>query len=176
MLMDAQLKSIRRAREEKQHAKAAKSDDARVPVELWDARVRVPDYVADYNGPLPGLPKPEALQRLRRFFHMDYLRRLREDAAHYMHRTYSDPAPEDGLGMVGRIWAHLGGQASGDARSGAARHRAWYDLQKCDKSMGTIVAYSKDGLLDQLRRKVTFLNKEFLTELLGRGICIDIEH
>ena len=150
LLMDAQLKSTRRAREEKQHAKAAKADDARIPVELWDARVRVPDYATDYNGPLPDLPKPEALRRLRRFFHREYLRRLREDAAHYMHHTYSVPTPKNSLGAAGRIWAHLGRQASGGTRGGAAKRCAWYDLKKLKGDYPTEVLRDQEAICELL--------------------------
>ena len=84
MLIDAQLMSIRRAKEAKEHAKVVKADDAVVPENLWDDRVKVPSH---YRKPPPDISKSEALGRLRRLCHKLYLRRLRRDALNHLRDT-----------------------------------------------------------------------------------------
>ena len=42
--MDSQLHSLRRVKEEKEFAKAVKSDDAEVPIYLWNERVDIPTF------------------------------------------------------------------------------------------------------------------------------------
>jgi hypothetical protein len=42
ILGDAQLESLRRIKDAKDFAKAVKADDAKIPVHLWNDRVKAP--------------------------------------------------------------------------------------------------------------------------------------
>ena len=75
--IDSQLHSLRRIVEEKRYAKAAKADDAEVPVYLWNQRID-----------LPPEKKDRILDLFREWGHRMFVRALRRDASQFMAREH----------------------------------------------------------------------------------------
>ena len=74
--MDSQLHSLRRIKDEKQYAKAVKSDDAEVPVYLWNERVDIPGFTP--------AKRDKVLEKLRKIGHRLFLRALRRDCHSFL--------------------------------------------------------------------------------------------
>ena len=81
LVHDSLLDSLQRIREEKAHAKAVKSDDARVPVELWNAEIRCDR---------PESSRDAALDFFRSRCWRRYIRNLTRDCASFLRTTYGD--------------------------------------------------------------------------------------
>ena len=74
--MDSQLHSLRRIKDEKQYAKAVKSDDAEVPVYLWNERVNIPGFTP--------AKQDKVLEKLRKIGHRLFFRALHRDCHSFL--------------------------------------------------------------------------------------------
>jgi hypothetical protein len=74
--MDSQLESLRKIKEAKEFAKAMKADNAAVPTQLWDDRIKS-------EGVSQGA-RDKTFVTFRRLGHRRFLRHLIRDCASYM--------------------------------------------------------------------------------------------
>ena len=74
--LDSQKISLERIREEKSFAKAVKSDDAEVPVYLWNERIQDPSITTEQ--------RDRALEIFRRFGYRWFMRGLRRDCSAFI--------------------------------------------------------------------------------------------
>ena len=77
--VDAQRDSLRRIREEKENAKAVKSDDASIPVYLWNRRI--PCHKTEED-------RDRALAGFRKFGLVLFMKALRHDSASFLVETH----------------------------------------------------------------------------------------
>ncbi len=78
--IDAQLKSLRKIKEAKEFAKAVKSDDAEIPVYLWNDRIRSPGMSQE--------TRDAALMAFRKLGHRLFMKGLVQDCTSYMGRVH----------------------------------------------------------------------------------------
>jgi hypothetical protein len=94
ILGDAQLESLRRIEEAKEYAKAVRSDDADIPVHLWNDRVRAPGISKE--------KRDAALTGFRKLGLRVFLRGLVKDCVAHMKETH-------GSGWIGKPRQHRDG-------------------------------------------------------------------
>ena len=109
--IDALRRSLRRVEEEKEHAKAVKADDAKVPVHLWNQRI---EGILEEQ-------RDRALDLFRRMGWKYFVRALRRDCARFMTEKH------------GRDWA------SKPRRSGDQLNELGHDQQAvCDQNLSMV--------------------------------------
>ena len=76
ILVDSQIESLRKVREAKEFAKAVKADDAEVPTQLWNNRIKTKGVSQE--------KRDRTFMTFRKAGHWRFLRNLVRDCVSYM--------------------------------------------------------------------------------------------